>query len=234
VDVVFAVSEQGHRIFAAGGRFGNDYVLVRAHDATTGAILWQNTIPGAFNALLKGSLHASHGLVFVSGDIETSPNDFDAFVHAYDQSSGALVWSDLITDPTNDETNFTVAAAGSRLIASRVECDDLFSPGDCSWFVRSYDLHTGDLEWQQRLALGVPMGFINATVAHAGTIILGGTDLSFATWVVAVLDSSTGGLLWHDSADSGGVFGLAVQGNRFFAAGNLDLGFWVRAYALRR
>jgi hypothetical protein len=238
VDVAFAISEQGSRVFAAGGGFGNNYVLVQAHDAKSGAVLWQNTIPGAFDALLKWSLNASHGLVFASGDIETAPNDFDAFVHAYDQITGELVWSDRVIDPTTDSTNYTVTAAGDRLLASRVECDDVFSPTDCAWFVRSYDLRTGALQWERRLAFGVLMGPINDAAADAGVAIFGGTDASFGTWIVAALDASTGELLWHDSVDRGGVFGLDVRGDWVFAAGNLrrsDGGtdFSVRAYTLR-
>ena len=244
-DIVYAISEHGDRVFVSGGDPGEEYVQVQAHDARTGEILWQNQIIDGFNLLYLQSLHAAHGLVYATGDINVGPGDFEAFVHAYDQITGALVWSDMLETPDAFTTGQLVTAAGSSTHVGVFECETPFVPSvsSCLWVIRSYDARTGTLEWETQLAFAdASIGF--TTVAtHAGTVLFGGglsiNPLTSDLWTVVALDSSTGEVLWRDSSDVGAVLAIDVLGNTLFASGTLNtpdpadgFDFTVRAYAL--
>jgi outer membrane protein assembly factor BamB len=257
VDIAVALRAQGDRVFVAGTIFavdpdsGEDFnlasnaLLVRAHDARTGAVAWEEQVPDAMNWYTR-SLAAQGDLLFVAGSMLKSPDNLDFMVRAYDAQTGALVWIDQV-DQQVVESATALSATGDRLFVAGWDCDASFF--NCHDLVRAYDAQTGAFLWQDRF--NEPGGDVFGGIANPvleadkGQVFLGGSVLNTEgryEWTIRAYDAKTGTLGWEERIDPGGFFsspnGFASQGDRLYAAGFIrksdgTFDFTVRAYKTR-
>src|SRR5574341_1430705 len=119
VDVAFAVRAEGDAVFVAGTIFRGTgrSLLVRAYDARTGVILWEDEVANATNDQQRNDALAVDGnLLFVGGMVVKTPDDSDFMVRAYDVRTGALMWVDQV-DLQAIESAIALSAEGGRLFA---------------------------------------------------------------------------------------------------------------------
>jgi glucose dehydrogenase len=180
--------------------------FTRAYDARSGRVLWTNRVDkGGDEELL--SVDTTGNLVFVGGAIAGSTSGKDGSdVRAYDARTGALVWEDVIRDPTGDGFVFKVVARGDRVFVAAINNDD--------WLIRAYNARTGAVEWTTTynlLGASVPVvydgpvqmavgGDVLAVGGYGSTQVFGTEPYPKASrdWVVRAYDVKTGQLLWSD------------------------------------
>ena len=223
---------EGDRVFVAGssnlnvtGRSAGGLV-VRAYDADTGDVLWEDQCPG--NDSRASAIGARAGRVFVTGRCDTL-----FVVRAYDARTGALVWS--------------ASGVGGALA---LEGDRLFVTGsDASGtpLLRSYEAGTGTLAWEVRGVAGAvaveggavfvaggqhvgafdastgtllwqddPGDFVLAITAGEGRVFVAGLGNHF---LVRAYDAASGELLWTDQPGGIQGGGITVGGGQAFVAG---------------
>lgn len=235
-DVAWAVSLKGDRVFAAGTIGGVSDLLVRAYDAETGRIIWEDVVLNATNVLDNKSLAVAGDTLYASGVMWNSAGGGDFLVRAYDATTGALRWSDQFAGGGVSEAT-ALAVAGGRLIAAGYAGCDPATGGGCDWLVRAYSADSGALLWQDRLPGSGGDAQAVTIAAQDSRVYVGGGVAGGSTGFAATLrayGTKSGQLLWQDSAGQGGpfsfVFDLAVQGDRLFAATNVAFNFSIRAY----
>lgn len=241
-DVAFAVTADRDIVFAAGPVRNFTSLLIRAHDARTGQLLWQDEVPGGqMFVSTQGRLVARRGLLFVAGGLLTQAGDQDFMVRAYDEKTGALQWVQQLDAGGNDEA-VSLSLSGNRLFAGGFDaCDASFL--SCSFSVRALDSKTGAVLWQDRFQ-AAPGGDanVNAIVARGGLVFAGGNAqdaTGLYQWTLRTYDAASGALLRTELIASGGristVQGLALSGDRLYATGTISTSaatddFTVRAY----
>jgi hypothetical protein len=129
-DYAWAVAAVGRDVFVLGeygfvlGQYGDlSGMLLQAHDASTGAIRWQQRVPGARNGSIKETLAADRDGVYIGG-IDAQSR---FFVQAYEPASGRLRWEDHANDGLGQMTGLALAEPGDR------------------------EGHRGDEDWQPRM-----------------------------------------------------------------------------------
>ena len=178
---VFKVVADDERVVI--GAISNDDWLIRAYDAETGAVLWTQTYartgvstPGVFDAPVQLAMQegvvvaAGYGSTKVFGTEPYPKASRDWVVNGYDAKSGRLLWSDVYGAPDDiDEANGGVVIAQGQAIAwgFTVTIDaagnKLQQP-----LLRSYDVHTGRIQWQDLIPrTGFPFG-VTITLATDG------------------------------------------------------------------
>ena len=253
-----AVAVTSERVFAAGSGVGCDDPpacttgsgdwVVRAYDAKTGTLLWNDEfgVAGSFDEAF--AVVVAGGRVFVAGDARSceNPPECSQFprlwvVRAYDPKTGTLLWQDQFDNGAGLNRVRTLAVKGQRLFAGgdARACSDLLgcTMDPQQWVVRTYDTKTGALLWQDRFDNGGGNNGVNAiTVKDRWVFASGGARApcddppgsqdclgSGFEWVVRAYDAKTGTLLWSDVSGLGGTFsvanGIVAGGKRVFAAG---------------
>lgn len=251
IDIAVALRAQGDRVFVAGFAGGGSILgeassalLVRAHDARTGAVVWEDEVPDATNLFVRTTGLALRGdLLFVGGSIQNGPDNLDFMVRAYDARTGTLVWTDQV-DQQVFESVTALGTTGDQLFAAGFDCDA--SGFNCHYIVRAYDSQTGAFLWQDRFnepGGDVVTGFVTPVLEVDGDqVFLGGGVLNTAgryEWTARAYDAKTGTLAWEERIDGGGFVSypnaLAAHGDRLYVAGFITqsdetFDFTVRAY----
>lgn len=193
--------------------FGNDYGLVQAMDATTGAVLWNNVIGDYIDA---SSPAVSLGMVFVGTDVA---------VVALATSDGTEVWSfrngaEVASSPAvvgnvvyvgSDDTNVyalkarTGAELWSYTTGGPVQSSPAVANGAVyigSWDDNLYALNatTGAKLWSYTTG-----GRVNSSPAVANGVVYFGSD----DGNLYALNATTGAKLWSYTT-SGGVSSPAI------------------------
>jgi hypothetical protein len=252
----YTLSYEGGRLYAGGwtNTAENDHARVRAYDARTGARLWDRTTPGApgFGGTWTKVLKAHGGRVFAAQPVLVGdPARSAPRVQAYDASSGALLWDDVVDiGPQNWLDDLDVS--GSRVTAvgyggPRCTRD---STSDCDVLIRTYRTSHGGLLWERQLDLtgiddrahlvtaGADAVFVQSS---AGPLTFLSGCCEFGQWVVHAFDGSSGRLRWQGLGGEGesGVYNMVLDGGRLFIPGravDFQTGEWdviVRAYDAR-
>jgi hypothetical protein len=222
-DVAFAVAAADGRVFAAGAATtatGDTALWVRAYDAATGELLWEDLLdtPGgddqALSVAVQGNSVAVAGVVAgdASCDVEAGSGNCDFAVRVYDAAAGALAWEDRLDGSGFYDFASSIAVRGQEvLVGGGVGTDAACSPrtlsGDCDLLLRTYDVRSGALDWQvQRDAAG---GFdsVFAVAVGAGVFLAAGASESAGTgldFLVQAYDVRSGALRWEDRVDGAG------------------------------
>jgi outer membrane protein assembly factor BamB len=239
-DVAFSLSEHGDRVFAVGPVNNFFDLLVRAYNGLTGEVIWERTIANGAQFVRNRSLAAHGGVLYLGAGVFLDDGTEDAIVHAYDQSTGGLVWAQQFNSGGVFNEAFVVTVHGSRVISAGMEGCDRFVLA-CRFSTRAFDARTGAPLWQDTFQ-DAPGGdaFAQAVAVSTNRVFVGGwaadaTDVY--RWRIRVFDLGSGAVLAdeQDAADGGGVNTLVASGSRVFAAGFLDRAdgggdFTVRAY----
>src|SRR4030095_6430176 len=176
--------------------------LVAHGDTLSLAIHWDQFI--ANGTAPSVTLHRNRtiaGVILpVSGRPLNEPQT-DASIRGYNTTTGNLVWTD--TFPA--QAVFVEAAQDYALAVASV---GTAPPGggviDWRVFIRSYDLHSGEIRWTSESALTV----IQKTLLRNGKLVIVGSDPGLGpigqpseNGVILVFDAATGVLLWKKTID---------------------------------
>jgi hypothetical protein len=222
-----AIAAGDRAVFVSGGAGGD--VLVRAHRAKDGELLWADTFDrsGGFDDALGITL--ARGRVFVLGGADLPANSRGTpLIRAYESETGRLLWHQELF--AGDGVFDSAVVRGRRVVAIG---------GNSAWLVQAYDTDTGAPLWGDRFGNGVSNRAIGVA-EHAGRVFVGGRARppgATLNWLVRAYDAASGQVLWEDYA-GGGISGqatsLAVGGNRVIAVGQCCASDWlVRTYDAR-
>jgi outer membrane protein assembly factor BamB len=228
-DYAWAVKAKGDHLFVLGEVGDGSALLLRAHDAKTGAVRWQQQLAGARNFTLKDTLAAGGDRVFIAG---TDANGH-FMVQAYDASSGSLRWADRVDDGDRvgeaEALSFEDDGSEGRLFATGVVGCNPVTFVECQLAVRAYDPGRGLLWHRADQARGGDWGFPLQIAAGVGRVFVGGGELledGQYHGTVRAYRARDGALAWEDQFDAGGdPFGfldtLAVVDGRLLAGGEI-------------
>jgi outer membrane protein assembly factor BamB len=233
-DAAWAVAADRDSVFVLGeiGDAGHDFtgMLLRSYDARTGAIRWEQELPGARNFTYKNTLVTDGRRVFVAG----TDAKLDFLVRAYDARSGALSWVDSIDDGDR------AGGAGALVLGTDGHGRDrLFATGvmgcnpadflDCTLAVRAYDPRTG-LVWHRAEEAEGGDWYPGYTAAASGgrVFVTAGERLADGQYhaTVRAYESRDGDLVWAEPFDPGndppGFCDVSVVRNRLFVGGSIN------------
>jgi len=130
---------------------GSFMFVVRAHDAKTGVLLWEDRfVPDLVNSLTVTGLTIDGQRVVMSGTgFDATFANSQAVVRAYVPKTGAVAWTDKWSGLANG-----LAMQHTRVVVAAAIVD---AAGGRHALVRSYAAKTGTVQWDARPAL--PAGF---------------------------------------------------------------------------
>ena len=249
-----AVTTQDERVFVAGSMTSTApsgiSLLVRAHDARTGLLLWQDEVPDAelnLNPTTWGALATFGNLLFVAGGVSTPNPQFgqDFMVRAYDSRTGILKWVDVVHRQAGGAAS-RLAVGDGGLFAYGWDCSEEFF--NCHGNVRAYNPRTGKLRWEARFSGegGDALIPTDALEVHGHQVIVGASLLTAQQdryeWTVRSFNAGDGTLRWESSSTDAGFLStpeaLKFSGGRLFAGGSTAKSddtdeFTIRAYRAR-
>jgi outer membrane protein assembly factor BamB len=216
-DYAWGVAAASDRVFVVGETGDFSGLLLRAHDAETGAIEWQQHLPGAQNFTLKDTIAAGRRQVFIGG-IDA---DFRFMVQAYDAATGELRWDDRVGDADNIGQVSALAIGGGdddeeRVFVSGVVGCNPTTFVECELAIRTYDATRG-LVWQRADPAAGGDWYAGGIVAGGGRVFVGASELledGEYHGTVRSYAANRGGLEWTDSfgETSGSLFNSFVNG----------------------
>ena len=211
-----SVATRGDMVYAVGYTlaFSDDEVMIRAINARTGALAWQDQV-GQRWVVNWPVAAADDDRVYVAWSrFPESGGSYEWVVRAYEGASGALLWEDVLARGLS----FALVTGGGRVYVAG------YAPNPSSavhWTVRAHEPSTGALLWQDQMS-----GTSEArTLAFAdGRLYAGGVDYGLRGANMRAYDATTGALLWERltpgpggrsytqvvKAHGGGVFGLQL------------------------
>ena len=163
--------------------------MVRAYDARTGELLWDDQFD--YGGGIKGALDiaAQGGIVYAAGSGRTAGGGDEWVVRAYDAWTGELLWDDQFD---NGNEACAIAAQGGRVYAAGSGRTAGF---DDEWVVRAYDARTGELLWDDQFDKGGGDNEAFAIAVQGGRVYAAGrgeTAGGAREWVVRAYDDFTG------------------------------------------
>lgn len=229
-EVGWSIAANRNRVFVAGTISPTSDaslrdVFVRAYDAQSGNVVWEVT---------QQSVSATK-LVLASGRLLVAGSSAEnTYLAAFSAATGALIWQDTV--PTSGFVA-DIAIGGSRVAAGINSGSQLI--------VRTYDLNTGVVEWEDRSA--VQPGFFNRVSAVAinnNAVFAAGSsgqDFGNSEFLVRAFDARTGLTLWEDHSHPSpqtSAVDLALGKFRLFVAGravssSTSDNFLIRTYDVR-
>ena len=198
-DTALKMALQAERVFVVGASqnaAGNFDFIVRAHDARTGALAWQDVVDKAGLRDVATDVVTAGDRVVVGGETRTTAGNDDLLVRTYHAESGELVWED----------QFDLARRRDGLRALAIDAGRVFAAGHARrpgifrlFLLRAYDAHDGSLLWQDEFAkpLGEHEAF--AVAAHGGRAFAYGAGRTGDSCqdFLRGYDARTGALLWE-------------------------------------
>lgn len=251
-DYAWAVKAIGGRVFVVGEYGDFSGLLLRAHDAATGEIQWEQKLPGVLNYTLKETLEADRRTVFIGGT--DALNRF--FIGAYDADTGKQRWQDRVTDGEltglvlddgpDDDRDHGNDDERVLLATGVVGCEPVTFL-DCELAIRAYSPRTGRILWKRADNAAGGDWFYPRIEIGLGSVFVGGRELlgdGLYHGTIRAYQLETGRRKWAAGFDEGsgfpdsGVNDLAVFEGRLYAGGHLrredgDFDFVVRAYQPR-
>lgn len=244
----------GGRARPPGGRLN---WLVRAYDAVTGAVLWEDqTALGdsaqAQSIAVKGNRLIAAGRI--TTNLATSPfRDTDWVIRAYNARTGTLLWQERLDTGGVDSiaTPFDVAMMDERVFVVGTGgpgCSfSVFAlPDNCDFLVRAYAIDTGQLLWQDRVDLAPVDQGLAIAAKDGGVFAIGNganncsaVELTNCDMFVRAYDAGSGTILWKDQVDTQATddwgSSIAVDRGSVFALGlvvdpDLTTDLLIRAY----
>ena len=224
-DAVWAIAVKGKTVFALVETSSPQGLLLRAFNATTGALEWQHALPGANNFALEDTLLVQGNRVIVAG---TDQNG-DFMVRAFDTISGQPRWSDHVDDGTMLGQAEAITATDRGLYVVGVAGCDPLTFVDCELIIRAYATESGNLLWERvDLARGGDWGYPLHIAADHKNVYFGGTErLLDGDYhpLVRSLDAINGTLQWEEAfapdSEPPGFASVFVIDRRLFIEGTI-------------
>lgn len=194
------VAVDGTRIAVAAGLVaspgGTSRFAVRAHDVSTGALVWED-LPPLPEPSAATAVDVQRGVAVVVGSCG-APEASDFVVRAYDLRSGALRWSDLVDAGALDRASHVAIGAGLAVVTGLLDGVRL---------VRAYDVRSGAVRWEDR-------GGGGGAVAIRGSVVLVGGGAT-----VRAYDLRSGTLRWSHVDAAEDVAAVALSSAYAVVAG---------------
>ncbi len=195
--------------------------LVRAYDASTGTLLWQDRVDKGFGDFAS-SVVTDQTRVFVSGNSVVPGRSQDWIVRAYAAETGGLLWEqvfDLAGRFDVTQRRALLVEGGLLYVGGSTQN----ASGGFAGMVRAYDASSGVLVWQDQFG-GRFFDQARTFAIKAGRLFVGGVGLTDVSddVLVRTYDARTGALLWQHRTSGFPGFGstgarrVAVQGDRLF------------------
>ena len=247
-----ALAASGDLVFLGGygtnandvGDFNTDYI-VRAHDAATGALVWEDRLEGYSGAY---SIALDDDRVFVGGWMDR-PEAERAIVRAYDARSGTRLWEQLTDGAPFFLQTWTksIRATDGRVFVAQVH-RDTSPPFKLTPLLQAYDAATGARLWTEQFDTGAENEWLNELDVFGGRVFVVGTGgpgcvgtLSNCDAIVRSYDAIGGTLQWERQLDlsgaddeahlvlaaRGAVFVLSQAEATFDLPGCCAIGQWV-------
>jgi hypothetical protein len=237
-DDALSVTVKHGRIFVSGFTFDITSFLrhftVRAYEAGSGALLWQDVVAGGLQGF-EGSDAAQQ--VVAEGDrvlaagVITDTAGYHFAVRAYQAGTGNLLWSHLYDSGSGlDSANSIALHHGRAFVVGQGGALCSFSASsDCNWLIRVYDQETGNLLWQEQVDVNHQDDGANVVLACGDQIVVSGSagtdsNAPYADWLVQVRNANNGDLVWQNLLPTpltfGQPYGLAVDQDRLFVTGS--------------
>ena len=217
-DTVFAAG------YVAGPTVGTTDVVVRAYDAPSGTLLWQNVWDAGLDDLPKAIAATPTAVVVAGYGGNTTTRPLDLIVRAYDPVTGAILWSDQVDRGNVDDAAWAVAVGPQRVFVAATTQ----TPSGRDLLIRAYDASSGLLNWEIVRPATSPV----ALKVTGGRLFLAGSS-SNQTYLAA-FEVRSGAVLWEDRTPVPGLFrDVQVKGQRVVAAGSSGRGLLVRAFDVR-
>jgi len=202
--------------------------VIRAHDASTGAVLWEVRDDRPGRDVIPWTVTANQRRIVVAGSIGAATGR-DLFVRSYDAVSGRLEW-----EMTRQAvTPIKIALASGRVIVA--------GAADGSGIGQSYlaavSARNGNLLWEDT----APIEGRFSDIAVTDDRIVGAINSSFTTTIRAY-NPATGNTLWQaqppiDRGMAGAFLAVGDRNGVVFAAGQIGAripggtqSIWVQAY----
>jgi outer membrane protein assembly factor BamB len=228
IDYLTATEVEG-QVYLVAGRTGSllpgSPFVVRAYNARTGALVWQDSLPDSDGATVVA---ADHHRVFAGG---TRFEQRGFLVRAYDRRDGRVIWQDSFS---GGDINFMtgIALHRGRLIVSGFSTSLFPAPADeganFGSFVKAYDPKTGTVLWEQT-PFDIGRGFLNLSLAVArNSVFVAGLHSTgqslLRLFSVRALDIETGNLQWGDVGEETAIASAVVEARKslIIAAGELS------------
>ena len=185
-----------------------DYI-VRAHDAASGALVWQDRIEGFSSAY---SMAQDGDRLFVGG-ASHRPQFDRAIVRAYDVRSGTLLWEQSTEGAPGLRQTWTKAirARDGRVFVAQPH-RNTSAPFKLTPLVQAYDGITGARLWTAQFDTGAENEWLNEIDVFGGRVFAvgyGGAGcsgtLSNCDAIVRGYDATAGTLLWERQLDLSGT-----------------------------
>jgi outer membrane protein assembly factor BamB len=236
---------QGGRVFVGGSAAVAPFPVhtdfaVRALDAETGAVLWEDFYDYDGHLDQARELAVRHGRVYATGFGRHPGADDDVVVRADDAESGAALWTQAFDGAGGSDFAPNVVAIAAGVFVAGWTGDPA---GNTDFLVRAHDPETGALLWQD--VMDGPGDFDFATeLAGRGRrlYVVGQTGSAGALdGIVRAYDARTGRLAWQerfgfagrDDAAQGVAAGPALYVSGSVRPASEDSRWTVRAYELR-
>ena len=237
-----SVAAAGNRVYV-GGRSRitagqGPRWIVRAHDAKSGALLWQDVALGPFQSQANSIAIDGDRLVAAGFLIsQLSPLNLDWLVRASDTKTGELLWQDVVNKGvSSSEMALDLAVSEGRVFAAGTAgatCRfDVVHPDNCDALIRAYELESGQLLWEDRFD-DAPLDEYRSVAAKDDLVFatgLGANDCDLSglptncDLLVRAYAAETGQLVWEDQVDASGTdeegSAIAVHGGRVVVAGS--------------
>ena len=208
-----------------GGPRGNHDWVVRAYDAATGRVLWQERLDafGSLDLPITLALRGRH--LFVGGSSVRARNpdttiDFDWLVRSYDPATGAVRWQDRFDLAGRQDFVSSLAASSTGVF---VAGSSTSAAMHSNFLIRAYRPRDGKVLWSDQVDVAptggwhVPTGV--ATLGSKVVVSSATDDRGFnVDWLVRTYQARNGGLLGQDRFDLAG--GNDIPGFQAIAAGS--------------
>jgi outer membrane protein assembly factor BamB len=223
------IASAAGRIFAAGyvadanGPGGTD-IVIRAYDAATGTLLWNNLWDSGRDDFPNAIVAGPTAVVAAGVGANTLTSPLSFIVRAYDPTTGAVLWEDR-QSPGERATATSVAITRTRVFVSGTTTTGNRTTG----LLRVYNAATGALEWSL-----TRREFVTGLAVVGRRLVVFGSyfDLSY----LGVFDTRTGAALWEESGTEarGHVNAVAIEDTHLVAVGggSIGVGLRVQSYDL--
>lgn len=213
--MAFAASLYG----APGG--GLDF-SIKAFEASTGRVLWEDHVPAATSINADVFITASGDKLFALGYVPgDNVSSSDIFMRGYDLVSGHVLWSNYWTAGRDNLPKGGIAVNNGRV--TFVGYGNNANPGEfVHGLVRTLNATTGSVMWESVINKGVADDAVWDVSSDGNRVLTAGTTTTANNTQDLVLRSynaATGALQWEKMRASTIVCGIRVSGTRVFVAG---------------
>jgi hypothetical protein len=179
-ETAFALAVGEGQVFAAGSgqrAAGNEDFLVRAYDAKSGALLWEDQVDPAGGFDGANALALARGRLFAAGFVTNAAGHFDVLIRAYEAKTGALLWADQVDHAGFDDAALALTVRGGQVFISGFGTT---AAGNNDFLVRAYQAKTGALIWKDLVDKAGLGDAAVALAAGAGRVVAGGVGTNAA------------------------------------------------------